>query len=777
MTVVGVLPDPSSTFQQESTGPEKEPEDKDEPNFEKEIDRIQKTAEKQLASVHGLNVSLVKKIRKSEAHSAALLSVNKDLEEKNNDLVDKLQRALHENYTLSVRATKLEESEKEFKERASAAVATELAIKKVEARLDSVCSERDDLASKVAGCDVTINELKIQLDEAKEAVDKERESRESDVAERSLQISTLSHEKEKEQQSRGELENQLKVLESKLYTATIALDEAIKEKEGIMKEAVDLKEKADRDLASVREEAAVAMNTHDDLVKQRDDALLEKSKLKLEVQDLQSERDKLTDDVVSRDKELKRVSEEVEEEKHKSQILQSDLAEKTQETRNLVGKVAQLGSECDQLKEKRKELEVLLDEVEKTSEVVKADLKSRSETLNKIEGEHSVLHKERDDLDKKFTDARDKSESLEQEKSELEKRVLQLEELEKELTLAVHKLKIENEGMVSAREKELHEKIAEKEKEFEQQIVVLREELDMVVDRHAESHRIEKGREEAAAAAAAAAAVGKDAASSTEPGGGEASRDVEVLEPVINDSVPGLTTAENFPDQVPEETVIVLDKPGDEHEGIGATDDTNWRSLEVPTEVPASPLPYDAPRDDYEEEIDDNGGVAVMTRTIDEEEDDDEEVTDDDEEVTDDGEENMVGDEEVMEDGDSVEGETKPSNMVISEEVVEEVVVDKHVSAEDIAPRKMPAAVPGEEVDTALLETGEKNRPPTVVTTDIGIATSDPGVNTEREVVPVNDEKLVSAPEAEATRDVGEMVPPPHTKKGKEKWRKRICCG
>lgn len=758
MEVGSMVPDPVPTLQPDTTGFEKEPERKEEADLEKEVDRIQKTAEKQLASVHGLNVSLVKKIRKSEAHSSALLSVNKELEDKNNDLVDKLQRALHENYTLSVKTTKLEESEKDYKEKASAVVAAELATKKVEARLDSVLSERDVLASKLAGRDVTINELQLQLNEAKEAFDKERESRETAVAERSLQISTLSQEKEKEQQSREELENQLKALEVTLATATADLNAAVMERDKITKEADDLKTESERNLALVREEAAITIDQHNDLLKERDDALSEKVILEQTVEQLMQEKINLAADVVSRDGELQRSTEEVKEMERKTATLQSDLNNKTSETTSLAGKVAELGAERDELAKKCEELEILMTELEKEADRAKADLKTRSETLDEIEGERNLLHEEKDVLSRNFTDVRDKFVSLEQEKSELEGRVLQLEQLEKELSLAVHDLKLEKEGLANAYEKELHEKIAEKEREFEEQIVALREELDMVVDRHAESHRIEKGREEAAAAAVAE----KDLVPFPEPGGGETSRDVEVLELVSDEPTPGMTVEKSVPDIAPEETVIEVERPDEiEYQEAGATDDdTNWRSLEVPTEIPAAPLPYEAPRVDYEEDAEDVSGTAVMTRTIEENEDEDE---DEDEEV----------DEVVTDDEDSVEGETTPRNMVISEEVVEEVVVDKPEESDAMTPREMPAPLASEEVDVAPMGMGEANMPSEAVISDVGTATKEPEVNTAKvEVTPVIDGNVVTGPIEEGTRDAGVMEPPPRAKP-KAPW---LCC-
>lgn len=857
---------PASNAPQDALPSEKEPvapleaERKEEADLEKEVDRIQKTAEKQLASVHGLNVSLVKKIRKSEAQSAALLNANKDLEDKNNDLVAKLKIALMENHGLSVKADQLDESEKRYQEKTTAVVAAELALKnvdvalkKAEANLDSVRSERDALEMEVSSLRSDIDQLQLKLDDANDAVNKERELRKSDVEERSFQISALSQEKEKEQQSREELESQLRDFDAKLAAATAGLNTTLLERDAALKEAEIVREEAERRLAELKADADDAINVRDTLVKERDDALEKKILLEQTVTDVTNEKNILADAVELRDRELKRVKDELAELERASDTLQINLDNKTQELTGLAGQVSQLRSDHKQLEVKCDELQLLLDEKEKEAELVKSDLKIRNETLNQIEGERNLLHSEKSTLTRDFDEARNKSSTLERERAELEKRVYDLEEMKKGLELAVHTLKLQQEDSEALYEKKLHEKIAEKEMEFEAQIVELRKELEAVVDRHAESHRIETRREEAAAAAVASTVPIVSPAPIDSSARG-LPKDVDLIEPVEDTPMPAPTvpvedtsraieleetviTFENskevetedfgsthdndkpeeaapataaptvpivaptpfdssaraFPKDVdviepvddapmptptvpvddtsraiePEDTEIVFEKPEEvETEDIGATHDNDWKNLEVPTEIPAAPLPYQGPAEDSDEDVDVGDGTAVMTRTIEE---DDEDEEDEEDEFIDNG-------------ADSAEGETDPRNMVVSEEVVDEVVVDTPTKSDDVAPGETTMPLSSENTEVTPVEIDVKDVPVQDVTTADAPIVDNPLKNTETievDVKPVSTEKAIETPAvvspvATTDRAAKEMVPPKASSKAR--GNPFLCC-
>lgn len=620
----------------------------DQPDLGKEVELIHRTAEKQLASVNGLTASLAKKILKSEAQTNFLLAENKALENKNADLIAQLHRAQDDVRNLSIKEAQLVEAEKNYNEAASAVVNAELMVKKLEAQLDSVRSERDAFESKSDTLRLQNDDLHNQLEVALDQAEKDKASREADIQDRSLKLEAAIKEKENEQRNRDSLQQQIEERNRAVDDLNLELTNAINDKEKSDEEGQLKLQDAESRLAQLRAELDIAATELNDLKQEHHLSLEQTAKLEDSVVVLTEENVNVKDQLSRAEDELVAVKEALLLAEKEKDVTKTDLDAKIVEATELASNIARLREEHDEIKRHHDELMEHAEVSRKDADTAKTELKSRNFAFNSLESERNLLVGEKVSLEKDYTDARDRCTLLEREKGLLEKRVYDLEDIEKRLATQIEILKKEKIKLKDEFERELHEKIAEKEANFEMVTAALRKELDDVVDRHAAMHRMEMGREEAAAAAIRL--EGEDTVTT---------RTLETT--VITQS----TTVET--------NVMDDDEKEDE---TGATNVTEVIGPDVPMDVPEAPIPYVGSKDEPESVEDNEPGVAMLPPRIREEsESEDEERVGPAE-----GDTSGIVNEEVMQE--EVVGENAGEGDDLWEEVDEEEPVPDDVAAQ-----------------------------------------------------------------------------------------------
>lgn len=747
-------------------------------DLEQEIDRIQKTAEKQLASVHGLNVSLVKKIRMSDAHTKALLFEIRELEQKNADFLSQLQNIRDENHNLSIKAKQFDDANILCQQKTSEVVAAELAKKKAEAVLDSVTAERDSLKDDVEKLKVHVANLELDLEQAKQLAKKQEDDLRADIEERKLELGNLSQQTEEHRNIRDSLQLQVDDYEKKLAEAKFESDRLLEEKDLEVQAAKARVELAESRIAEASAEAEEAKREFDSFQSDRSLAQEEKDEHERTLVALRTEKDGLDEKSQALELEKLQVLDELEKTKVQLAALQSDLVNEARESKESKEKIEKLVEERDQLRMDLDALKLSMDETEKDAEVAKSELESRSLNFTAIQSEANLLRNEKSTLQKDFDDARERCTQLEREKFILEKQKHESEAAVKDLGLRVSALEVEKEGLITAHEKELHEKIYELKQEFERDTMLLRQELDEIVDRHAAERRVEMKREAEAAASAAAAAAsltssGEGVYDDVLPTKTEVAP-VEMLEQERSLFDSAVTVPDEPAPHVSDDgvvsdardIVIGVVVPDVEDSTVGATTTLTERDLEVPTELPKDPVSFQGHVDDVIEDSNE-AGVAVMTRSI-----------------SDDSEDS---DSSVISDSEPAEGETTTSAVVvISEEVVDEVVVavPDGVNVKQADPEEIAAALPvSEEAFDTAPSTAE----------DIGVAAPNvtvavvetpDGIKTERENVAPVESPVINIPPPTAqvvtTRKVDELrkEKAPATSTASSKGIKNyLCCG
>lgn len=598
-------------------------------DLEKEVDRIQETAVRQLTSIQGLNDSLVKKIRKSEAQTAVLLAENKALEDKNAHLVAQLHRTQDDVRTLLLKEARLAEAESKYAEASKAVIAAELAIKKGEGRLDAVTAERDALESEVQTSRLRSEDMERQLKDAVVLSEKEKEQFDTSIEQRSLDFAAVSKEKDEERETRELLESQIeqhKKEVDQIKLDIIALkgerDQAIEDSDVKVKEVEDRLAKAQLDLKE-------ALDQLDTLKLDYQTAVDEKDSLQQMTDDLNSEKEELQKRVGTFEMDLVTVKEDVALLTKEKDEAKTTLDAKEAEALALAAQIETLNDERHLLNQRQEELEATVEENHNNAESTKTELESRNFS---VESERNLLVSEKVALEKDYAEARDRATILEREKTTLEKRVYELEEGVKRYTAMIAALEEEKISLTETYEKDLAFRVAEKEAEFAFHSAQLRKEIDDVVDRHTPSLTRER------------------TAASATPSKSDPSVDGAHLD--------------------------TIESAGVDEMDLGP---------DVPMIVPDAPLPFVRPDMDLDKGVDDGDDTMVMTR----------EIVEDDFEL-----DNETGPGE----GDTLENLADVTTEVITEEVMEEVVVDARDGDDDVL------EVVDEEVAVPDDEAAEKRR-------------------------------------------------------------------
>lgn len=606
--------------------------------LEKEVDRIQKTAEKQLASVHGLNVSLVKKIRKSEAQTAALLTENKGLEDKNADLVAQLSRSKEEIRVLLIRAEALDESEKNLAEAKKTVVATELAVKKTQASLDSVTAEKDALDSEIGTLKTRLDTANTELNEAREAAETERQTLNSTVEERGLALAAVTSERDDAAKEKANLEESIKEREQELEKLNQQIASLTAEKDTLKADTEveitalkELSEKTAKESEQKSRDLTVATTDRDSLQES-------KSKLEGEIAALSASQVELQEKYDASEKSLTETKDSLDAADKELTDLKDEHESKVAELAAVTASVAALTGERDDLTKRGADLEKNLADSQKETETVKNELEAKATAFTSIESERNLLTSEKASLEKDYTETRDRSTVLEREKSTFEKRVYELEESEKKLYQSIEALELEKAAMIEAHSKELQQQLLKKEEEYAIRHAELRKELDDVVDRHAALSRSEVESEPTAMRSFPVAADGSGTVGDTDAVGNVS---------LATDEAAGKVVGTGIEDASAE--------PADIQRAI---------ALEAPVEMPKDPvMPGAVPAQGRE-----FGGATMVAVREDEEDEDDEEEEEEDYELA--GDHNAAADKKETGPG---EGNTAG---VVSEEVLKEMVVD-----------------------------------------------------------------------------------------------------
>lgn len=705
----------------------------DHPDLEKEVELIHRTAEKQLASVNGLNASLVKKIFKSEAQTNALLAQNKDLEGKNADLISQLHRAQDDVRNLSIKEARLIEIEKKYAEAKSDVVNLELAVKKGQAQLDAVVSERDTLESETATLRRQVDDLDNQLKVALDLAEKEKADRLADLEERSIQISALSQEKEDERKTREALEKEIGDRDLKVDQANRELNFAMEENRKATEQADQRVKEAEARLELLTIGLEEKTQELEELKRSRDLALGEKATLEKDVVALMTDNDNLKNEVALSEGELISVKDSLTRTQRERDFMKEQLDEKVAETTEYAARMARLREELAELSRQRDELEAVHESTRRDADAAKVELKSRNERLNSVEGERNLLASEKTSLLKDYADARDRSTLMEREKGNLEKRLYELEELTKNLMIEKENLEQDKRALVTAHEKELHDQLARKQAEFELNTSALRKELDDVVDRHRAMHHAESERE---AAAAAAVSVDEDEPMEVEMVTTTVTTTVIESKPVQEASFPDDEDINNEP------TTAMIDPTTPvtvQTEEASRSLPTDLIGPDVPTDIPEAPLPYVPQDTDDHERTPGEAGTLLLTRDREMEEEDDDDLDD------------------------PVEGDTTG---IVSEKVMQEEVVEEPNAGDDVVEEvDEEGQSPAEEAEQKKLAMGVK---PDVAEMD----SEPPFVDAQGPVddtLPVNRVNPMGIGEAPVTNtNIGEgqrlQAPPPATR-------------
>lgn len=455
-----------------------------EPDLEKEVDRIQKTAEKQLSSVRGLNLSLVRKIRASEAQVVTLLTENHQLEDKNAHLVAQLTRVQDDLRSLLLKAERLETAESQLSEAKAAVVATELAVKKGEARLDSLNSEKDALESEVVLLQRKVDTANKDIQELKDEAKKEKDSLNGIVQDRSLALESVTKERDATAENYVRAEENLKKRDADLDASAAALLLANKEKEdyvnkseAALKEAQDKLEVLNLEVEQTTKDLAV-------ITEDRQRVLDEKLELEDDVKSLYAAKEELELKAETAENDLANAKEGLLVLEQEKDDVQSELVAKVAEVDDLNAQLLSLSDERDQLNARRDQLEAELEDTNNAAEVSKKGLEEKNAAFASLEVEKNALSSEKEIVEKDYNGLRDKSAILEREKAALEMRVLDLEDIEKRLNINIQNLEGDKATLASTYQKELHDTIIQKDQAFALDHAALRQELDDVVDRY-----------------------------------------------------------------------------------------------------------------------------------------------------------------------------------------------------------------------------------------------------------------------------------------------------
>lgn len=473
-----------------------------EQDLEKEVELIHRTAEKQLASVNGLNASLAKKILKSEAQTSALLECNKDLEAKNAHLVSELHKThseLHKAHnelhkaqdnvrSLDIRVDGMEELEKKNLELMSANTKLELLVKKLEKDIENVTSERDRLDVELTTRSTQLDETELLKEQLREELDQIKKETADEREERSRIIILLTHEKDEliKWKQQAEIDHQQK-------------DEQLAELDKLLKEEKQSLEEAQRNIQAA--EARV-----DEMKYELDAISKQKEAVNKERDFVIDDRDALRKEVASLKEQISGMEAELSDVKAKNvelhELLNNTESSKKEAEDNLESKLAELALLTASLATLRKEHEDLSTDYEESQRSVEqstADFQTKQKELDSRtiawEGERNLLISEKAALEKDYTDARDRVTTLEREKSIVEKRVYDLEDCLKVREAKIVTLEQEKDALVEGHEQELSARLAEQQAAFELNTTYLRTELNDVVDRYAAKHRatVERG--------------------------------------------------------------------------------------------------------------------------------------------------------------------------------------------------------------------------------------------------------------------------------------------
>lgn len=646
---------------QQAAVPTSEIVDPAEVELEKEVDRIQKTAEMQLASVKGLNLSLVKKIRKAEAQAITLLNENKNLEDKNAALVLQLERAQEEMRSLLIKEENLASTQAHLDEAKKTVVAKELAVKKTEADRDALLSEKDALESTLATLRVRLDATDAALAEERVSNENERGRLGKEVQDRDLALTNLSTERDLASKEKSDIEEQLRTkdteildLQDRIVLLTTQAEKRQQEFDAEVAALIEYKDKASADYEASSRELDTLRTQHGSVVDEKD-------RLESEIATLASANSELALKIETYEKELEEskallVSFEMERE-----TLKQDAEDKAREVVELTAIIAGLTAERNEFLKARDDLESQLGDAKTELDAKTIELNDKHESFTAAERSLGDTKKHLEDRDIELEDKKQAYSSLEGEKNLLaeavaqlekdyeearkyEKRMYELEEEEKKLLQTIAALEAEKIALVEEHHRELNEQLLKAQEEYAMHTVKLRKEIDDIVDRHA--------------------AIGLEELEPPVEG------TTVFTEPAAVKSVPTV--------QTPAVMTSEMDDDAEEFKDANPDDGTLDRAIglhtapELPTNLPT--FPQEEP-----ETVKPTGGeTMVMTRDEDEDNDYDEDSDDDVED--DDDDEPKIQVDAVKEAGPG-EGNTAP---VVAEEVVEEMVVDDVRDSDDV---------------------------------------------------------------------------------------------
>lgn len=371
-----------------------------------EYERVQEAAERQLGSVHSLSMSLLKKLRSAERQTEVLLEENHALEEKNADLVsqltamgEKAKLLVEKEDSLSRLAVELNLAKKEVLAARHDAKKSAAEKEALDAEKDALLAEKDTLQSQVATLHVQIDGLNSEVADAKEATEKEKESRAKDVEEREEKLRGVEQERDKASKAEGHALEALAAKEKALEELTEQMtrevsvaeekaDGAEKEAKRMEEEIVSIKKEIDEVKAQksgLDEEVTNLKENKADLEGQMDNLRTDSDQLSIALGNAEKERDELNADIQEKDNQLASLSADYASVKNDRDTLQGDVnarAAKITKLRSLLVEVDDEMKEGGQKEAPEEAVRALpADEAEKGPETTSRDVGAVGEAV------------------------------------------------------------------------------------------------------------------------------------------------------------------------------------------------------------------------------------------------------------------------------------------------------------------------------------------------------------------------------------------------------------
>lgn len=449
-----------------------------------EVDRIEKSAAMQLAALHGLNVSLIKKIRKSDAQSDLLLDENRVLEEKNCCLVSQLEHAHDDVRTLSIKEEKLKQVEHKLGETTSALVTAEVAVKKSEANFDSLTQERDalqlDFSNTSRALDTTAADYRLYKDNAT----KEKAVLETGMEERSRHIHSLTKDRDDTVQQRDFVAANLTAKEAEYTSTADQLRQLTDENHLLLKQSETKIADLDANIALLIADLEKERGEHDHLKAYFDTLTLEKQQLDkdhaaavLSLKHTTESFEKKTNDYIQ----LQAAYDAVTVEKAK---LGEELDTVTEKEKMSNRSLLVITDERDSLLTSKAEVNTHLDDSKKQVADRSAQLDTRNLAFTSLETDRNLLYNEKKTLENDYAHARDKGTNLEREKATLEMRVMTLEQSEKNLLTTITTIEESKHTLIVSHQRDLHSAYVHAHDHYVTEYATLRKELDVVHDQY-----------------------------------------------------------------------------------------------------------------------------------------------------------------------------------------------------------------------------------------------------------------------------------------------------